>query len=377
MKKIVIHCATGIMNSGDEAILDVLVHGIGEQCQITVISLNAEYTKKMHQGIAVIDNKDPDWKRVVDECDVFILGGGGLLQDTTTIYNVWRWLGKLKYAIKQKKKTMVFANSFEPIRYDINKFMMKKWLNKVDVITVRDAVSKDILEKLGVKNVLLTADPVFSYEKQLSSEKKYPEKYITIAIRHWYDTHPLIPVSICNKLGIRTKANKEKYNNYVQKIADVVTWVNRELDMPVMFLSFCVNRDDKVANDILQRVENKEKNIVVNEMYITPSEMMDYIGHSRLLIGMRLHSLIYACVEKTPMVILAYQEKVRGIAKELSLTDVCLDVDTFSAQDMICSVQSVCAHGDEQRMLVENYAEKMKHANADNFKYFFELLKRG
>ena len=47
MKKIVIHCASGIRNTGDEAILDVLVRTFRERCEITVICLDAS-GRSMH-----------------------------------------------------------------------------------------------------------------------------------------------------------------------------------------------------------------------------------------------------------------------------------------------------------------------------------------
>ena len=374
MKKIVIHCASGIMNSGDEAILDVLVKEFYGKYDITVISLNAEYTKRMHPGIRVIDNKDKQWKKAIDVCDVFVLGGGGLLQDTTTIYNVSRWLTKLKYAIQHHKKTMVFANSFEPVKFKINAHLIRKWLKKVDVITVRDAISLKVLKRLGIQNAVLTADPVFDYEKTEIPEKNYPQEFITMTVRHWYDTHPFIPVGVCNKLGIRTKKNKTKYEQYIQSLSEVVNWVNTEKKMSVVFLCFCIDRDAKVAEDVLARVQHKEMNKIVNDKYQTPTELMEYIGHSRLLLGMRLHSLIYACLEKTPMVVLSYQTKVKGMAKALRLSDACVDVDDMNSKQMVNIIQNVLESDDKQKKHIEIYTKRMAEAHQDNFKYFYNLL---
>ena len=130
MKKLVIHCASGIKNTGDEAILDVLLSDFHNRCDITVISLDAAYSERMHPGIRFLNNTDPGWRKAVKECDLFILGGGGLIQDTTTCFNVGRWLSKLRYAMKCGKKTMVYANSLEPFRYGWNRRMAAKCLKK-------------------------------------------------------------------------------------------------------------------------------------------------------------------------------------------------------------------------------------------------------
>ena len=374
MKKIVIHCASGIKNSGDEAILDVLVKEFYGKYDITVISLDAEYTKKMHPGIGVIDNKDKNWKKAVEDCDIFILGGGGLLQDTTTIYNVSRWLTKLQYAIRLHKKTMVFANSFEPLKFKVNAYLIKKWLKQVDVVTVRDAISLRVLQRLGISQAVLTADPVFGYEKTAVPAMEYPENYVTVSIRHWYDTHPFIPVGICNKLGIRTKKNQQKYEQYIRELAKVVDWLNIEKKMPAYFLCFCIGRDAKVAEDILSRVRHREMNKVINETYQTPTELMEYIGHSRLLICMRLHSLIYACIEKTPMAILSYQTKVRGMAKALRLSDSCIEVDHLNAKRFAAIIEPLLEKENSQKRNIEVYARRMAALNRENFKYFYDLL---
>ena len=160
-KKLVIQCCSGLKNSGDEAILYSVIHQFQDEYELHVISENAAYTKKMHPSVEVcISHRE--CLRAIRECDLFLLGGGGLLQDETTVYNVLKWLRYLRFALKAGKKTVLYANSVGPLKWRMNRWLVKKFLNRVDLITLRDRMSAELLRRIGVrKNVEVTADPVF------------------------------------------------------------------------------------------------------------------------------------------------------------------------------------------------------------------------
>ena len=105
-RKMVIHCASGMENSGDEAILQVLLRRYTPDFEVTVISLSPEKTLALHGhlGIRALGEREKACRQAIADCDVFILGGGGLLQDKTTIFNPSRWLAKLRLAQRMGKK---------------------------------------------------------------------------------------------------------------------------------------------------------------------------------------------------------------------------------------------------------------------------------
>lgn len=336
----VIHCASGINNSGDEAILSVLIDRYVGHFNISVISLNKENTLRYHSHIHCYSNGDKQCKKVIKNCDIFILGGGGLLQDETTIFNIFRWTKYLKLANDFNKFTMLYANSIGPLNYRFSQKVVKSLLDRVNLITLRDNTSKELLNKIGIsKNVYVTNDPVFSYklikDKEISSFKdirklyRFPEKYICVSIRHWFDTIPLIPVSICTKLNLRTHKNQQHYLQYVSNIAQIVDYCNQTLKLPIVFTSFLVDRDNKVADDIIKACHSSG-NLILNDQNLSCEDMLNIISHSEFTIGMRLHSIIYAVCTETPIVALSYTEKVRAMIQKLGLENVCLDVNKFS-----------------------------------------------
>lgn len=375
----VIHCASGMENSGDEAILQVLLRRYAPDFEITVISLSPEKTLALHGhlGIRALGEREKACRQVIAECDVFILGGSGLLQDKTTIFNPSRWLAKLRLAQRMGKKTCLYANSVGELRFGINRRMAARALKKVHLITLRDALSAELLERLGVDGAQVTADPAFSLEpptpeEQAAARQKYdlPREYVCIAIRHWYDTNAVIPVKIATRLGLRSKKNAARYARYIGVMAEVTRRINDELGLPAVFLSMCRGRDAGVARDILAKLSQNLGNFVIDDPAMTPQEAMAVIGQSKLLLGMRLHSLIYAADLGIPMAPIVYQDKVAGLAQMLGAEAV--HVDTMDADALWRLVQPAL----DGRAKTAG-ALQMQEKEQQNARLFAELMQKG
>lgn len=378
-RKMVIHCASGMENSGDEAILQVLLRRYTPDFEITVISLCPEKTLALHGhlGIRALGEREKACRQAIADCDVFILGGSGLLQDKTTIFNPSRWLAKLRLAQRMGKKTCLYANSVGELRFGINRRMAARALKKVHLITLRDALSAELLERLGVDGAQVTADPAFSLEpptpeEQAAARQKYdlPEKYVCIAIRHWYDTNAVIPVKIATRLGLRSKKNAARYARYIGVMAEVTRRINDELGLPAVFLSMCRGRDAGVARDILAKLPQNLGNFVIDDPAMTPQEAMAVIGQSKLLLGMRLHSLIYAADLGIPMAPIVYQDKVAGLAQMLGAEAV--HVDTMDADALWRLVQPAL----DGRAKTAG-ALQMQEKEQQNARLFAELMQKG
>lgn len=378
-RKMVIHCASGMENSGDEAILQVLLRRYTPDFEIAVISLDPEKTLALHGhlGIRALGEREKACRQAIAECDVFILGGGGLLQDKTTIFNPSRWLAKLRLAQRMGKKTCLYANSVGELRFGINRRMAARALKKAHLITLRDALSAELLERLGVSGAQVTADPAFSLalptpEQAAAARQKYdlPREYVCIAIRHWYDTNAVIPVKIATRLGLRSKKNAARYARYIGVMAEVTQRINNELGLPAVFLSMCRGRDAGVARDILAKLPQNLGNFVVDELSMTPQEAMAVIGQSKLLLGMRLHSLIYAADLGIPMVPIVYQDKVAGLAQMLGAEAV--HVDTMDA-DALWRLAQAALEGRPN----PEAALQMQERERQNARLFAELMRKG
>ncbi len=340
MKRIVVSCASGLKNSGDEALLEALLRSLGPEVDVFAISFDPEYTSAYH-GISSCAHGDISKKRKwIASCDLFIMGGGGLLQDETSIFNVWLWISEIRLALSSGKRVLLYANSIGPLNYAVNRYLVKQTLPRVTAMTLRDEISLDLLTGMGIKKkAYLTMDPVFSsdspsHELVLKTNRKYclPQKYHFFSVRHWYDTHPLIPVSVCSRLNLRTPANWHRYHRLTEELASVVRWINLTLGCPVVFGSFCTERDSKVAKDILKILGGPNENRIIDDPFMRPLEMMAIMKGAEMVTGMRLHAAIYSMIVHQPFIAMVYSDKCRGL---LSITDMeCygISVDAFNSK---------------------------------------------
>lgn len=376
-RKLVIQCCSGLKNSGDEAILQSVVMQYQDEYEIYVISENAAYTQKMHPGINVCSGYR-ECCSAIAACDAFLLGGGGLLQDETTVYNVVKWLRYLRFALKKGKKTVLYANSIGPLNWKLNRRLVRKYLNKVGLITLRDEISAQLLEEIGVHGkIAVTADPVFSIEWKGGAALGEPDgDYVCMALRHWYDVVPFIPVSICNKFQIRGRLNRQKYENYIRVMAAAADYINEVWNKKVVFVSFLYGRDGKVARDILKLVNHKN-NVVLEEEYMTPMQMMNIISRAQLLIGMRLHSIIYAICTNTPVLPVIYSSKVRGMVEENRLAEYSISMKELRKDKLIALLNKVKEESAVQKKILAQQYRKMREKEKENRRMTQETLSMG
>jgi polysaccharide pyruvyl transferase WcaK-like protein len=66
--------------------------------------------------------------------------------------------------------------------------------------------------------------------------------------------------------------------------------------------------------------------------------MLALIGHLRLLIGMRLHALIFAAIQGVPFVALTYDPKVSAFAREVA--EPLLDLAGLTAELLVRQIEA-------------------------------------
>ncbi len=353
--KICLSAFIGSDNLGDEAIFYQIVSDLQKGFFINILSVNPDKTRNLIKDLNKENfniyraNKISQIFKAIKNSDVFICGGGGLIQDQTSVYNLLYHLSKSVLAKILKKKIMFYGIGVGPIRFRLNKILINKIMNYSDIITVRDYESKRLLEIIGVKNnlIILTADPAINL-KSISKKEVYKifknngvntdKPIMTICLRHWFDTYSFIPVRLVKKLGLQTKKDIMRYNTFIEKISKVVSYCRDELNFQIIFLPFWLDRDNKVHEDILSRIKNKDKIFLLNKEF-TPSEAKGIISGSDFVLGMRLHSVILALSENVPFIALSYSSKVNNYLRNFfendKLKKVSVNPEKFAVNELI------------------------------------------
>ncbi len=332
-KHILISGYYGFGNTGDEAILNSMVRQIRDKisnCIITVVSENPEETKSLHEVNAIYRLDYAIISKEIERSDLVILGGGGLFQDHHSIkisatyqmpgFGVTRYAEIPVLAKMHGKPVMFYSQGFGPLFSKESKTFVSYICSLADIITTRDDASKRLLEEIGVnsKKIISSIDPAFEIPFVNKEEIKAilvqegitsDEKLICISVRQWID--------------------KSQENNYANSIAQSLNDFLRKNDVHLLFLPFQIydkyNDDSLISKQIIEKIEQKEKCHLLSKVY-HPRDMAGIIGNAELLIGMRLHSIIFAARYNTPAVALSYDPKVSNQMKDLMLEDFCFNV---------------------------------------------------
>lgn len=361
--KLLISGYYGFDNSGDDAILKAIVKDIREynnKINITVLSNNPSKTEEMYPVKAINRFKLGEILRAMNNTNLFISGGGSLLQDVTSTRSLLYYLAIMKLAKLCGKPVMVYANGIGPIDKRLNRFLTRKILNKLDLITLRDKASKEYIYDLGVRNsnIHVTADPVFtllpSPEEDISKifeSENIPrgKELIGISIRQW-----------------------RRADNLVEVISNTIKYILKRYDVNVVLIPMHYPEDLEISLEI-ENIVNQNGCYVMRERY-SVEEIMGVIKELEIIIAMRLHSLIYAATQEVPIVGLVYDPKVEGILHSLGMDNMC-NVEELVYDDLIENIDYVWENRIELKERLRLQDEDLKKKALSNVAMALDLLK--
>lgn len=319
MSDIIISGYYGLGNSGDEALLESIVsdlRSINPNLTITALSANASLTHKLY-GIKTVNRFNP-FAVLKEFCSAKLLlsGGGTLIQDATSTKSLVYYLGIIFMAKKMGLKVMVYANGMGPIK-DKNIKKVNKVINEVDLITLRENVSMQEIERCNITKpkIVVTADPAFNLppsEVQAADE---------ILARYSVEkSDKIIAVSVRN--------SKNLPQNFVDEMAKSLDNIAQKGYIPV-FIPMQLNADLGLSLEIAEKMKCPSR-VIDCEMKV--SDMLSVIGRCDIVCGMRLHMLIFASVMNVPMAGIAYDPKIKGFMQYMN-QNTYVELEGFNSEE--------------------------------------------
>lgn len=298
MSRIVVSGYYGSKNAGDEAMLAAMLEVLSDldpKLHITVISADPEDTKKRHGVDAISWLSLPKILRELRRADLLVSGGGSLLQNVTSRRSLYYYLAIIALAHMVGTRVMLYAQGIGPILGGVAESAMRFIGNRVDLITVRDQGSLAELARLGITrpHIECTADPVLAiHPVDLGIGRAIFKAYRVDGAK------PVVGISVRDWPGA---------SHYREVLASVSDRVVRELGARVVFLPMQFPEDVKAAQAIAALTH--EPCTVLKDEYTT-SEFLSLVGNMDLMLGIRLHALIFAGVMGVPMLGISYDPKI-------------------------------------------------------------------
>lgn len=349
--KIVLSGYYGFDNIGDEAVLFSIITALRKEIKdvhITVLSNNPDKTKALYSVESVNRWDMKSVAKTIKESNLLISGGGSLLQDVTSSKTIPYYLAIVKIAQFYRKKVVFYSQGIGPVNKGFSRWLIKKVVNKVDGIFVRDAASKVLLEEIGIKKpVGVALDPVLGIElpEGIQGYKQGEgSKTVGIYLRPWKDE----------------SHDQNLKESLMPGLIDLLAKGYKLCFIPMHFEQDC-DIARSLAKDIKEAVKakglidavNLEQKIQVVDRLLSIQEVLAYTERFDLVIGMRLHSLIMAAATRVPVLALSYDPKVTEFMKEIEVPH-CLDTTSLTEEAFTKELKIVDASKEGQKKHLED-----------------------
>lgn len=280
---------------------------LGPTTDLVVLSANPEQTTSDHGVVAIERLSLGGIWRELSIADLFISGGGGLIQDSTGLGSVPYYAGLLGLAQWLRVPTMLLGAGVGPLKTALGRTLSAIVARNCAVCAVRDPLSVDILHHLGVKRVKLVADPV------IALDPAPPSRIDTILSRAGIELggEPLIAVAIRPWPGF--------FERQFKAFSAVVAQMAARVGAQIVLLPFQRPHDDRITYELADclrfRPLNHAVTVTLLDEVLGPADLLGLISRCHLVVGMRLHALIMAAASRVPFLGVAYDPKVAQFAK--------------------------------------------------------------
>jgi polysaccharide pyruvyl transferase CsaB len=305
--KILLSGYYGFGNAGDEAVLAAILTHLCErvaQPRFTVASGNPAATLQMHENAAqkylLNSVRRDDFKALaaqIKNSDLFISGGGSLLQDVTSLRNVVYHCGLLRLAQFKRTPSMIYAQGVGPLNLPLSQKLVRMAMGKVRAITVRDNASKVLLQTIGVKSpIQVTADPVWGLDADIEKPTSQRETVWCVSLRSWP--------------GDEENTSRKRVAATLAALRDLAMRRGATLRFLPM--------QEKVDDALLASLGVSPAEWIATAG-VHPAKIMAQTAHCDVMIAMRLHALIFAASQNVPCVAIDYDPKVAALAEILKI----------------------------------------------------------
>jgi polysaccharide pyruvyl transferase WcaK-like protein len=343
-KKIAILGWYGSANAGDEAVLQSVIESLRRAGHdyLLVLSTDPTGTSSAYHLESVPRNPvDPATLRAVLQAKALVLGGGGLIQDSSSVYNLP--LYALHVALARLRGIPVFGWGLGvgPLYTKLGRLLARFIVGSSRYFSVRDVGSARVLRAAGVRaeQISVTADPAFLIEPAPVVPEGFAidKPTVIFCVRHRLHDSPglnlryLLPVGVRHRLKLEDRPGLAEDHRFVHAVARGVRCCVEELGARVVLLPFWAERDDEVLRQVEEealRLGVPRAELAWAQVRHTPSDLAGYLSRADMLVSMRLHALVFGAGAGVPSLALSYVPKMRALMSLLGARRWVIEVQT-------------------------------------------------
>ncbi|MHC4131893.1 MAG: polysaccharide pyruvyl transferase family protein [Planctomycetota bacterium] len=322
--------------------------------------------------------------REMAKADIIISAPGGpYFGDLYSSHEIREHLFHIFLSKILRKPVMIYAPSMGPFNSRKRNILRRYLLNKVEIITLRDHISKEYLDSLKLTRplVYLTADSAF--QDTINVEKGKIES-IMIAekiIDHQDEIpnrKPLVGITPTGpNWNFRDSVDaQEKQEDYNKIIAKTIDYLVDKFDATIVFFPQLYGKSDDVPliNEITSFVNKKDAVRVLSNKWNSEIQQA-IISQMDFVIGNRYHSVIFSLKAEIPTICLAYEHKSVGIMQAAKLDKYVININDLTYELLFDKINQVWNQQEEIRKILGVKIPEIRQLSLKNSVYATALIK--
>lgn len=343
----------GHANSGDEAILTVLLTELGRRFDLraSVLTHGHERVSRDYASLGAAGLRHWEYLGLrgaenllrgrlgpqfaaMRRADAFVLGGGGLLRDNTNWLNLGRLLDDVFLARLLGVPVAFYAVGVGPLRSALGRRAIGAAARAASLITVRDEHSAALLRGLGLgaDRVTVVSDPAL-----LLPDADPARAAARAGLTDFLAAHPrTLFVYPASALAHPPLAPGD--DRHLVRLAAAVGRLCAEDGYAAVFVPLRVAPDDPADDDdatiqrLIRHLPPGTPHRAVRAA-LAPVEVRALTRLATVNLTVRLHAMIYAVSCGVPCVALDYEPKVRANAARFGLAEYVVDLSDDAGAD--------------------------------------------
>ena len=326
--RVVVAGWAGSTNLGDELVLEALGRKLRAAGATPVVVSQHPSRTVADQGLSAVGPAPWAVARAARDAAGLVFGGGGLLQDETSPFNLPYHLVRPTLARAVGRPVVGVGLGAGGLRSAVGRRLVRAALAGVPV-AVRDEGSVAALVAAGLPPPVLAADLAVS----LPRPQVAAQDAVAVSLRPWRTTGGVLPVAARRPTTPPC---------FVDKMAGALDAVADGTGLAVRFVALQADRDGPLHRDVADRMRAPSE-------LLTPGRegVVAAVAACRVVVAMRYHAGIAALLGGRPSVLLGYSPKVPALAADVGRGAAARPAVPEAPADVLAAVREVLDRGDD------------------------------
>lgn len=307
--------------------------------------------------------------RVVRPIDILIISGGGQLLDTWggpwrfpwTIFK-WVLLAKLSGA-----KCFCLSVGAGPLTYPLSKFFVRQALRLADYVSFRDGKSQRLVQQIGFRGKSrVFPDCVYALDaSDASPGVRDPRNRPVVGMS---------PMAYCDPTRYWDQ-DRERYETFTSKMIAAGARLTRQYDVALFTTDIWFNSTtlDKVDAGIQAETGESVSRLGIHRAITDVRTLLGEMSKLDYVITCRYHGVVFAHLMNKPLIALSHHPKVATLMAELGLSEYCLDMESFEAEQLEEKFTKLVANANTIKARMAEQATRYKAELTEQFDQLFAI----